>query len=169
LARPGQIFFNAGQDKQQVDNTAERGRHVDHPTIYRWVQRDAPPLEKRARAQWKPTNDSWRVDETSIKVRGAWMDLDRAVDSAGNTWDFMRSPHRPAGAAECFFRKARGQAHTVAPRVINGDKHPADPAAFAAGPKAGERAPRGALRPVKYLNNIVEQDHRWIQRRVRPG
>ena len=84
------------------DIMVERGLSVDHTTIYRWVQRYAPELEKRVRAQLKPTNDSWRVDETYIKVRGAWMYRYRAVDSASNTLEFMRSPHRHAGAAECF-------------------------------------------------------------------
>src|SRR5438477_7640010 len=83
----------------------ERGLHVDHTTIYRWVQHYAPQLEKRVRAELKQTNDSWRVDETSIKVRGAWMYLYRAVDSVGNTMEFVRSPVRDGRAAEYFFRK----------------------------------------------------------------
>jgi transposase, IS6 family len=148
---------------------AERGLHVDHTTIYRWVQRYAPQFEKRVRAQLKPTNDSWRVDETYIKVRSAWMYLYRAVDSAGNTLEFMLSPHRHAAAAECFFRKALGQVHTVVPRVVNVDKNPAYPAAFGALQQAGDLTPSCELRPVKYLNNIVEQDHRFIKRRVKPG
>src|SRR5205823_249569 len=110
----------------------ERGLHVDHTTIYRWVQRYAPALEKRVRAQLKLTNDSWRVDETYIKVRGCWMYLYRALDSAGNTVEFMFSPFRPAGAAESFFRKALGQAHTVMPRIMNVDKNAAYPPAVAA-------------------------------------
>jgi len=72
---------------------AERGLSVDQITIYRWVQHFAPLLEKKCRAKLKTTNDSWRVDETYIKVKGAWMYLYRAVDSAGNTVEFMlRSP-----------------------------------------------------------------------------
>ncbi len=88
----------------------ERGLSIDHTTIYRWVQHYAPQLEQRVRAQLKQTNDSWRVDETYIKVRGTWIYLYRAVDSAGNTLEFMLSPHRHAEAAEYFFRKALGQA-----------------------------------------------------------
>ncbi len=69
----------------------ERGLSVDHTTIYRWVQHYAPELEKRCRSHLGPTNDSWRVDETYIKVKGKWKYLYRAVDSAGNTIDFMLS------------------------------------------------------------------------------
>lgn len=148
---------------------AERGLQVDHTTIYRWVQHYAPQLEKRVCAQLKATNDSWRVDETYIKVRGTWMYLYRAVDSVGNTLEFMLSPHRHAGAAECFFRKALGQAHIVMPRVVNVDKNAAYPPAVEALQAEGTLDPACKLRPIKYLNNIVEQDHRFIKRRVRPG
>src|SRR6476469_7476847 len=75
---------------------AERGLSVDHTTIYRWVQRYAPVLEKRCRAKLKPTNDSWRVDETYIKIKGQWMYLYRAVDSDGNTVEFMLQRSRIA-------------------------------------------------------------------------
>ncbi len=73
---------------------AERGLSVDHTTIYRWVQQFAPILEKRCSAKLRATNDSWRVDETYVKVKGAWMYLYRAVDSDGNTVEFMLSPTR---------------------------------------------------------------------------
>ena len=69
----------------------ERGLDVDHTTVFRWVQRYAPELEKRCRPHLRPTNDSWRVDETYIKVKGKWKYLYRAVDSAGNTIDFLLS------------------------------------------------------------------------------
>src|SRR4051812_24269469 len=76
----------------------ERGLSVDHTTIYRWVQHYAPILEKRCRAKLRPTNDSWRVDETYIKAKGQWMYLYRAVDSDGNTVEFMlRSPRAVMG------------------------------------------------------------------------
>jgi transposase-like protein len=121
------------------------------------------------RAQLRPTNDSWRVDETSIKGQGEWADLDRAVDSAGHTLDFVLSPFRHAQAAEYFFRPLLGDGHTGAPRVINVDRNAAYPPAFKALPEAGQFTPECALRPVKYLNNIIEQDQRFIKRRVRPG
>ncbi len=86
--------------------TVERGLSVDHTTIYRWVQHYAPLLEKKCRAKLRPTNDSWRVDETYIKVKGIWMYLYRAVDSDGDTVEFMLSSARDAQSAKRFFRKA---------------------------------------------------------------
>ncbi len=83
----------------------ERGLHVDHTTIYRWVQTYAPELEKRCRPHLKATNDSWRVDETYIKVKKVWVYLYRAVDSQGNTLEFLLSPTRDAQAAKHFFLK----------------------------------------------------------------
>src|SRR5450631_706970 len=96
----------------------ERGLQVDHTTIYRWVQRYAPDLEKRSRPHLKATTDSWRVDETSIKVKKQWVYLYRAVDSAGNTLDFVLSPTRDTHAATQFFLKTLAASHTTEPRVI---------------------------------------------------
>src|SRR3954447_11914732 len=90
---------------------AERGLSVDHTTIYRWVQHYAPLLEKKCRAKLRPTNDSWRVDETYIKVKGIWMYLYRAVDSDGDTVEFMLSSARDAQSAKRFFRKALRAQH----------------------------------------------------------
>jgi transposase, IS6 family len=83
----------------------ERGIHVDHTTIYRWVQRYAPELEIRCRPHLKASNDSWRVDETYVKVKGIWMYLYRAVDSQGNTVEFLLSATRDAEAAKRFSLK----------------------------------------------------------------
>ena len=90
----------------------------------RWVQHDAPELEKRCRLHLKMTNDSWRVDETYVKVKRAWMYLYRAVDSQGNTLEFLLSPTRDAQAAKRFFAKALAAPHTNTPRVITVDKTP---------------------------------------------
>jgi IS6 family transposase len=147
----------------------ERGLSVDHTTIYRWVQHFAPILEKKCRAKLKATNDSWRVDETYIKVKGQWKYLYRAVDSDGNTVEFMLSATRDGQAAKRFFRKALRARHKVPPRVINVDKNPAYPKAVGKLKKKGILPPDCKLRPVKYLNNLVEQDHRFIKRRVNPG
>jgi transposase-like protein len=147
----------------------ERALSVDHTTIYRWVQHFAPILEKRCRAKLKQTNDSWRVDETYVRVKGEWMYLYRAVDSAGDTVEFMLSPTRDAVSAKRFFRKALRAPHTVAPRVINVDKHSAYPKAVGKLKKKGTLPPDCELRPIKYLNNLIEQDHRFIKRRVKPG
>src|SRR6266487_6853927 len=83
----------------------ERGLNVDHTTIFRWVQHYAPELDKRCRPHLKATTDSWRVDETYIKIKKQWMYLYRAVDSEGNTLEFLLSPTRDAEAAKRFFLK----------------------------------------------------------------
>ena len=108
----------------------ERGLTVDHTTVYRWVQAYAPELDKRCRPHLCPTNDSWRMDETYIEVKGEWKYLYRAVDSQGNTLDFMLSAKRDALAAERFFRKALNSVHNQSPRVINVDKNAAYPKAI---------------------------------------
>jgi len=147
----------------------ERGLHIDHTTIYRWVQRYAPELERRCRPHLKATTDSWRVDETYVKVKKVWMFLYRAVDSHGNTLEFLLSPTRDAAAAKQFFQKTLGATHTVSPRVITVDKNAAYPKAMSELKATGELPESCDLRQVKYLNNIVEQDHRFIKRRVKPG
>ena len=172
----------------------ERGLHVDHTTIYRWVQKYAPELEKRCRPHLKTCNDSWRVDETSIKIKKVWFYLYRAVDSDGNTSEFLLSPTRDAEAAKRFFLKAlHGPACSVpharlleeiarqpeasadlitttpTPRVINVDKNAAYPKAIADLKAAGILPETVELRQVKYLNNLIEQDHRFIKRLVKPG
>src|SRR6266700_285991 len=105
----------------------ERGLHVDHTTIYRWVQCYAPSLERRCRPHVKPTTDSWRVDETYIKVKKEWVYLYQAVDSQGQTLDFFLSPTRDAQAAKAFLLKTLSASHTREPRVINVDKNAAYP------------------------------------------
>jgi transposase, IS6 family len=95
----------------------ERGLQVDHTTIYRWVQHYAPELEKRCRPHLKTTSDSWRVDETYIKIRKVWFYLYRAVDSEGNTLDFWLSATRDGEAASRFLVKTFAASHTSLPRV----------------------------------------------------
>ena len=103
---------------------AERGVKVDHTTIMRWVHEYSPKLEKKIRKHLRPTNDSWRVDETYIKVKGEWKYLYRAVDSDGNTIDFMLSAKRNRKAAKRFLKKALSSNHNQIPRVITIDKNP---------------------------------------------
>lgn len=147
----------------------ERGVKVDHTTIYRWVQAYGPELDKRCRPHLKPTNDSWRIDETYIKIKGVWKYLYRAVDSAGNTLDFLLSAKRDAKAAKRFLRKVLNASHTIEPRVLTVDKNAAYPPAIT-DLKADEVLPKATTtRQIKYLNNRVEQDHRFIKRRVKPG
>ncbi len=147
----------------------ERGLQVDHTTIFRWVQRYAPELEKRCRPHLKTTTDSWRVDETSIKVKKEWLYLYRAVDSHGNTLEFLLSPTRDAQAAKRFFLKTLAASQSSEPRVINVDKNAAYPKAFAELKAEGHLPESCQLRQVKYLNNLVEQDHRFLKRLTKPG
>jgi transposase, IS6 family len=147
----------------------ERGLHVDHTTLFRWVQRYAPELDKRSRSHLKTTNDSYRVDETYIRIKKVWHSLDRAVDSEGNTLDFLSSETRDAKAAQKFFRKVLRANHTVMPRVITVDQNAAYPPAVQ-DLKQAEVLPQGCeLRQSKYINNMIEQDHRFVKRRVNPS
>jgi IS6 family transposase len=148
---------------------SDRGIQVDHTTLFRWIQAYAPELDKRIRPHLRMTNGSWRVDETYIRVKGEWVYLYRAVDSAGQTIDFLLSPKRDAAAAKRFFRKALKQPHTVNPRTITVDNNAAYPIAMKTMKRDAELWRFAKLRQVKFLNNIVEQDHRRIKRLVRPG
>ena len=155
---------------------AERGVEVDHSTINRWVLKFAPELDKRLRTRIREaklshlslTNDSWRVDETYIEVKGEWKYLYRAVDSAGNTLDFMLSAKRDGKAGARFFRKVLKAQHTQAPRVITVDKNAAYPVAMDKLKADKTIAEETELRQIKYLNNIIEPDHRTIKRIVKP-
>ena len=152
-----------------VEMMAERGLSVAASTICRWVLAYAPQLEKRVKPQLRPTSDSWRVDETYLKVKGQWVYQYRAVDSAGNTLDFRLSATRDAAAAQAFFEKTLGAPHTVTARVITVDKNAAYPKAVDTLKTQARLAADCELRQVKYLNTRVEQDHRFIKRRTRPG
>lgn len=153
----------------------ERGVSVDHSTIFRWVQKYAPEIEKRLRWQWRrPRSTSWRIDETYVKVRGRWAYLYRAVDKFGNTIDFYLSPTRNTKAAKRFLSKTlNGLKDWDKPRVINTDKAPAYAAALAELKKEGKCPKDTQHRQVKYLNNVIEADHGKLKRQAeaadRPG
>ncbi|UOY92330.1 IS6 family transposase [Ectobacillus sp. JY-23] len=150
-----------------VEMMEERGLSIAHTTIMRWVHQYGPELDERVRRHLKTTNDSWRVDETYVKVKGQWMYVYRAVDSEGNTIDFYLSESRDKEAAKRFFKKALATSHVCKPRVITVDKNPAYPVAIQE-LKEEKQMPEGIqMRQVKYLNNIVEQDHRFIKKRIR--
>src|ERR1700740_2056610 len=138
---------------------AERGLEVDASCVWRWVQAYAPELNKRCRRHLKPTNKSYRVDETYIKVKGQDKYLYRAVDSTGQTIDFLLSAKRDTAAAKRFFEKVFSSPANSIPRVINVDKNPAYAAAVNA--LKAER-----IRQCKYLNNVIEQDHRTVKKRT---
>jgi transposase, IS6 family len=130
------------------------------------VQAYSPELNKRCRSHLKRTNKSYRVDETYIKVKGEDKYLYRAVDSTGQTIDFLLSAKRDAVAAKRFFQKVFSLPANPIPRVINVDKNPADPAAVDALKEEGLLPRRVRLRQCKYLNNVVEQDHRTVKKRT---
>jgi IS6 family transposase len=148
----------------------ERGVPVDHSTIYRWVQRYAPEIEKRLRWQWRrPQSTSWRVDETYVKVRGEWAYLYRALDKHGNTIDFYLSPTRNAKAAKRFLGKAlNGLKDWEKPEVINTDKAPTYGIAISELKSEGKCPAETMHRQVKYLNNVVEADHGKLKQLIRP-
>ena len=145
---------------------AERGLSIDASCIWRWVQAYAPELDRRCRSHLKPTNRSYRTDETYIKVRGEDKYLYRAVDSTGQTIDFLLTAKRDAAAAKRFFRKALSSLGNPVPRVINVDQNRAYPAAVEALKKEGQLPHRTRVRQCQYLNNIIEQDHRTGKKRV---
>ena len=149
-----------------VEMMAERGVDVSHTTILRWVQRFVPEFEKRWQRYARPVGTSWRVDETYIKVRGRWTYLYRAVDRQGLTVDFLLSERRDVAAAKRFFIGAIEQ--QGAPERITLDGYPATHSAVAELKKRGVLRPQVKVRMSKYLNNLVEQDHRRVKQRVYP-
>jgi IS6 family transposase len=146
---------------------SERGLNVDHTTVWRWVQKYAPEINKRIRPHLKLAGASYRVDETYIKVGKSCKYLYRAVDSTGQTIEFMLSAKRDVSAAKRFFKKMMRADHRRLPFTISVDKNAAYPEAFTSSQKEKVLPHDCKLRRVKYLNNIIEQDHRFIKKRVR--
>ncbi|MCA1568369.1 MAG: IS6 family transposase [Acidobacteria bacterium] len=145
----------------------ERGLDVDHSTVFRWVQRYAPELNKRIRPHLKMSGTSYRVDETYIKVGKSCKYLYRAVDKEGNTIEFMLSAKRDISAAKRFFKKMMSADHRRLPFSISVDKNAAYPDAFTSS-QADKIIPHDCkLRRVKYLNKVIEQDHRFVNKKVR--
>ncbi len=146
---------------------AERGVSLSRATIMRWIQRHAPEFDKRwSRFACRP-GDSWRVDETCVKIKGRWTHLYRAVDSNGKTVDFLLRAKRDVVAAKAFFRRAfKNQGRP--PRVITLDGYQASHRAAREILKEHRRDKRTKIRSSKYLNNLIEQDHRSIKLRLGP-
>ncbi len=137
---------------------AERGITVDHSTLSRWDHRLVPLLVKRYRR--------WRMDETYINIKGQWRYLYRAVDSDGNTVDFLLTARRDKKAAWRFFKKAMHQ-HGQ-PDVVTMDKSGANKAAVDESNRGKSQEEAISIRQNKYLNNCIEQDHHNIKRRTEP-
>lgn len=138
----------------------ERGLEVVHTTVWRWVHRYALELEERTRPHLKPTNKSWRVDETYGRVKGRWFCLCRAIDSVGAAIDFLLSAVRSADAAKQLFSKALADPSHPQPRVINTDKAKCYPTAISEPKEEGVVRPRCRHRPVQFLraqNRLIER------------
>ncbi|WP_115827148.1 IS6 family transposase [Xenorhabdus cabanillasii] len=145
---------------------AERGIAVDHSTLSRWVHRLVPLIVKRYRHNKPAVRRRWRMDETYIKVKGQWKYLYRAVDSDGNTIDFLLTAYRDKPAALRFFKKAIRQ-HGK-PDVVTIDKSGANKAAVDKLNQGKSKDDAMVIRQNKYLNNLIEQDHRGVKRRTHP-
>ena len=152
----------------------ERGIPVDHSTVNRWVIYYSPLLENEFRKNRKrKIGASWRMDETYIKIKGVWNYLYRAVDKNGDTIDFMLSEKRDAASAKAFFDEAIGSSGL--PEKVTMDKSGANKAAvekinllFFVFALLGFPYFQITIRQIKYLNNIVEQDHRGIKKITKP-
>ncbi|SEF09419.1 Transposase (or an inactivated derivative) [Rhizobiales bacterium GAS191] len=144
---------------------AECGLSIAHTTIMRWVQRFAPEFEKHWRRFAQPVGRSWRVDETYVKIRGEWCYLYRAVDRAGKMVDFRLSAKRDVAAAKAFFRKALKGRQRV-PQTITLDGYAASHRAVRDLKADGLLPADTKLRSSKYLNNLIEHDHRSVKQRI---
>ena len=146
---------------------AERGITVDHTTINRWVIAYAPKLEALHRKQKPAVTTSWRMDETYIKVKGRDCYLYRAVDKEGKTVDFLLTEKRDAKAAKAFFCKAFRQ-HGQPEKVCIDKRGSNTSALMSFNAKCKDNPPKITIYQSKYLNNIVEQDHRFVKQLTRP-
>ncbi len=145
-----------------VEMMTERGLTITHTTVMRWVHQYSPIINEKVRKHLKQTNDSWRMDETYIKIKGKDCYLYRAVDSDGETIDFYVSEHRDKDTAKKFFLKALKSQHNRMPRVITTDKYKATVIAIIEMIYSSDISSQTTHRKAKYLNNIIEQDHRFI-------
>jgi len=150
--------------RQLEEMMQERGVSVDHATLNRWVIKYAPEVEKQFRRHQRPVGRSWCLDETYVKIKGKWAYLYRAVDTEGQTIDFLLTLQRDRAAAEAFLHQAiRNQG---LPEKITIDQSGSNTAAITHYNKIHQTSI--AIRQCKYLNNIVEQDHRAVKRKVKP-
>jgi putative transposase len=150
---------------RQVEELMEEcGVELDHATIHRWVLKYSPQLEEKFHPRKRPVGRRWRMDETYIRVKGEWRYLYRAVDKTGQTIDFLLTEHRDTEAALRFLRQAIGR-HGV-PETITIDGSEVNEAAIKRYNEA--YGTHIIIRQVKYLNNVIEQDHRAVKRVMRP-
>lgn len=143
-----------------------RGAKIDHATLQRWLIKFSPVIDQNVRQRKKAVGNSWRMDETYIKVNGKWVYLYRAVDSCGNTIEFLLRKHRDATADKAFFKKAFKNNDRPAKIVI--DKSGSNTSALTDFNKNLPKKQKIKIFQNKYLNNLLEQDHRFIKKRVKP-
>lgn len=124
-------------------------------------------MAKRIKEHLRQTCDSWKLDETYIKIRGKWFYLYRAIDKNGDTLDWMLSRYRNKQSAKRFFKKTLGNPHVKEPRVINADKSPTFLPAIEELQNAGKFPAKTKLRRIKYLNNSMENDHKFTKSKSR--
>jgi transposase-like protein len=146
----------------------ERGVEADHSTYFRWVQVYGPEIEKRLRKQPSAVGSSWRLDETSIYIKGEVHWLYRAVDAKGNTVDFWLSKKQDKQAAKRFFKKSLKKPSNPKPEKITTDGHLAYPAAIEELQKEQQLSQSIIHRRSKYLNNRIESDHARFKQPLKP-
>ena len=161
------LRFSLGY-RDVVELLSIRGVKVDHASIQRWVFKFSPIIEKEFRKRKKPVSTRWRLDETYIKVKGEWKYLYRAVDKEGRTIDFLLTKRRQRMSAQSFLIKAIE--YNGKPELINIDKSGANSSAIRVyNRRALATKSRIKVRKCKYLNNIIEQDHRFVKWRIQQG
>jgi len=143
-----------------------RGAVIDHSTLQRWIKRFVQLIDIQVRKRKKPVVSSWRMDETYIKLNGSWIYLYRAVDALGNTIEFLLRKNRDKAAAKAFFRKAFR--NNDRPDKVNVDKSGSNMSALNSANNNLPDDQQIQIRQNKYLNNIIEQDHRFIKKRTKP-
>lgn len=143
-----------------------RGAKIDHATLQRWLIKFAPLIDQEVKKRKKPVGNSWRMDETYIKVNGKWVYLYRAIDSCGDTIEFLLKKRRDAAAAKAFFRKAF-KSNDIPEKVVI-DKSGSNTSALNAFNKNLPQEQKIKILQNKYLNNLIEQDHRFIKKRTKP-
>jgi len=143
-----------------------RRAKIDHATLQRWLIKFVPLIDREVRKRKKPNGNSWRMDETYIKVNGKWVYLYRAIDSCGDTIEFLLRKRRDAAAAKAFFKKAFK--NNDIPKKVVIDKSGSNTAALTDFNKNLPKEQKIRILQNKYLNNLIEQDHRFIKKRTKP-
>lgn len=143
-----------------------RGAKIDHATLQRWLIKFAPLIDREVRKRKKPIGNSWRMDETYIKLNGKWVYLYRAIASCGDTIEFLLRNRRDDAAAKAFFRKAF-KSNDIPKKVVI-DKSGSNTSALTDFNKNLPKEQKIQILQNKYLNNLIEKEHRFIKKRTKP-